>query len=198
MLQRQVATFLLLDQQRTTSRLLALASTLLFPVLQLSQGHQTGVLTCYHRLKLILYAANFISVLRLHLPYLLFMLLYHPSNLLFVGANHLVNLLLNGHIPAILISLFVLVKLLSPRFLLLELSLLDIQLTPHLAVALLDLLEILIFLMNLNIQLLLKVFPVLIAFLLILPLKNNLLLRYLILYLQYIIFSLLNHPVSLI
>ena len=114
MLQRQVATLLLFDQQRTPSRLLALAPLLLLPVLRISQGHQTGVLTCNHRLKLILYAANFIPVLRFHLPYLLFMLLYHPSNLLFVGANHLVYLFLNGHIPAILISLFVLVELLSP------------------------------------------------------------------------------------
>ena len=52
--------------------------------------------------------------------------------------------------------------------------------------------------MNLNIQFFLKVFPILVALILILPLKNNLLLCYLVLYLQYIVLSLLNHPVSLI
>ena len=195
MLQLQIATLLLLDQQRTPPRLFALTS---LSVLQLPQGYQTGVLTCHHRLELFLDAANLLSILRLHLPYLLFVLLYLPSYILFVSANHLVNLLLNGHIPPILVSLFILVELLGPRFLLLKLSSLNVQLAPHFTVTLLHLLQILIFLMNLNIQLLLKVFPILIAFFLILPLKNNLLLCYFVFYLQYIIFSLLNHPVSLI
>ena len=113
MLQRQVATFLLLYQQRTPSRWFALDSLLLLPVLQFPQGHQTWVLICHHHLKLIFDATYLPSVLRLHLANLLFVLLYHPSDLLFVRTNHLVYLLLNVHIPPILVTLFILVELFS-------------------------------------------------------------------------------------
>ena len=147
------------------------------------QWNKTWILLDNHILKFFPNILNLLPIVSFKLTYLSLMVLKLPLDTILIVRNNLSNPFLDSLIPPILIKLLFLIQIFSLYFPFLKFSLLILQKIAQLSITVLYLLEILSFLMKLQINFIIKIFDVLSLLLLVLTLQDYLLFCYLVFYL---------------